>query len=80
MEKILHYQQNEVIKHEKYFADMANSHKVMLITTLLPAFLWGWKKGQEKGVGVMLKQLARVVLMTAFSKASRHFIHKHIVS
>lgn len=49
IEKKLKYQQVEVAGHERYFFNIIYSNRMMLVTTLLPAFLWGWKQARMKG-------------------------------
>lgn len=72
----LHNQQANVYKHKKYLIHVIYDHRIILAATLLPAFLWGWRKGREKGVGKFLTQLIKMSLMTAISQAKQHLIRQ----
>ena len=67
MEQILHYQQMKANEHKKYIADVLRDHWVVLGMTLMPAFIWGWKRGREANVGQCLKTGVKIGLVRAIS-------------
>ena len=71
MDKILRYQEIKVLEHKRYLFGVINDHRIALLATLLPAFLWGWKKGRQKGLGKIVKQIMKVGILTSFSHIKR---------
>lgn len=75
IEKKLKSQQTKVIVHEKYLLNIIYDHRVVLVATLLPGFIWGWKQARVKGaVGQMVKQLIRYGLLTAFANIKKQTV------
>ena len=75
----LHYQQARVKLHKRYLMHLIYDHRVTLIVTLLPAFVWGWHQGQRraKGLGAALKQIVQMGLMTVFTHVKGQFFKHH---
>ena len=67
MEKILQYQQIKALNHTNHLIAIVKNHRVLCLTTLLPAFLWGWKKGKENSLSKVIKQLVNIGAVTFFS-------------
>ena len=76
MEKILQCHEMNVERHKKYFVHLVHDHRIVLLATLLPAFLWGWKKGRQKGLRKIIKQLMRVGVLTTFSHLKKQLSHQ----
>ena len=72
MEKTLQYQEVKVLEHKKYLLGVVNDHRIVLLATVLPAFLWGWKKGKHTGFGKMIKQISKAVILTYYSYIKRN--------
>jgi|GEM_PF-4161199 len=63
----------KVVQHKKYFAELANDHKIMLTIMLLPAFLSGWRSGKKVNGVNWLKQFLKFGVMTALTQARRFY-------
>ena len=71
MEKRLQHHEIKVLEHKKYLLGVVYDHRMVLLATLLPAFLWGWKKGRQKGWGGIVKQIMKIGMLTSFSHIKR---------
>ncbi|HBI21650.1 MAG TPA: hypothetical protein DDY37_03545 [Legionella sp.] len=58
-------------EHKKYIADVLHDHWIVLGITLMPAVIWGWKKGREAKVGQFLKPWVKIGLVSAFSQMKK---------
>jgi hypothetical protein len=63
MERRLQSHQAKIRAHKTYLLDVVNSHWVLIVTTLIPGFLMGWKMARERGIFGMLKPLFKMALM-----------------
>ncbi|PJD91479.1 MAG: hypothetical protein CK424_06605 [Legionella sp.] len=61
-------------KHKWYLNREINSHKTLILTLILPAFLWGWQMGKAKGgrFGNIVLQVLRVTMFSAFTRTKKH--------
>lgn len=77
IEKKLKLQETKVIAHKKYFLNIIHDNRVILIATLLPGFILGWKQARVKGAaGKMVKQLIRYSLLAAFANVKKKILIK----
>lgn len=74
MEQRAQDQQIQVNQHKKYFLDVINDHRIILISTLVPAFLWGWKIGRAKWPERTVKQWMRVILFASYTQFKRQLL------
>lgn len=72
MEKKLKCQQAKVKSHQAYLLTLLNDNRVILLATLLPAFLWGWKQAREKKVSKRIQQVIKFVLVTVLTNVGKH--------
>lgn len=72
MEKRLKSQQASVEANKNYLFNLANDHRVVLVATLLPAFVWGWRQAKIKG-GLRhgVKQALKYGLLAAFTNIKK---------
>ena len=67
-------QQTQVNQHKKYFVDVINDHRIILLTTLIPVFLGGWKIGRAKWPDRTVKQWMRVILFASYTQFKRQLL------
>ena len=68
MEKKLKFQQASIAANKKYLFDLVNDNRVVLVATLLPAFIFGWRQAKIKGgMRQIMKQLTRYGVLAAFT-------------
>ncbi len=67
MEKKLKYHQIKVIEHKNYLLNRIGGKRLTLISTLLPAFIMGWKVARRKRRGHVIQRLIKFGLLTAFT-------------
>ena len=72
MEKKLKYQQAKVKSHKAYLLERLYDNRVVLIATLLPALLWGWKQAREQKVSKRIQQVVKFVLVTVLTNVGKH--------
>lgn len=72
-------------KQKNYLFEMVKDHQFVLFTLLIPAFMWGWRKGKEhevpqsrvrKGTRKIAGQLANMGMMTALSHLKKRILSK----
>lgn len=59
VKQTLTYQQTDVIKHKAYLDSVINDHRWVVLTSLLPAFLWGWERGKKQKLAQVIKQFIK---------------------
>lgn len=76
IEKKLTCKQIEEITHKNYFLNIIHDNRIVLIATLLPAFLWGWKQARARGVGKIIKQMIRYGLLAVAANVKKQIVMK----
>ena len=74
MEKILRCQQIKLNTHKEYLADVVNNNWIVIVSALLPAFLWGWKNAREKGIARMIRPIIKIGFLAVLSRIKKQFI------
>ena len=74
MDRLLKHEKIEVTKNKNYLVNTITDHRLVLITTLLPAILWGWKLGKEKKMGIIIKKILALGFLNIFTHVRKHFM------
>lgn len=68
VEKTLYEQRVMYNKHKHYFDNLLKDSRVLLLLSLLPAFLMGWRSGRTGRIMLLIKQLLNIAIMTLISQ------------
>lgn len=76
IEKKLTCKQIEETTHKNYFLNTIHDNRIVLIATLLPAFLWGWKQARTRGAVKIAKQMIRYGLLAVAANVKKQIVMK----
>lgn len=74
MEKILHAQQLTVRQQRRYLIDKIKEYRFILLISITPALVWGWKHRYVHFRNIRMKQLKRFIFFIATTFAKRQFL------
>lgn len=74
MEKILHAQQLTVRQQRRYLIDKIIEYRFILLISISPALVWGWKHRSIDFRKIRVKQLTRFIFFIATTFAKRQFL------
>ncbi len=68
-EKTLRCHQNRMLKHQHYFSNLIRENPLVLVAILIPAFIIGWKSGQQRHTVTTIKQFGQLAFLTIAASA-----------
>ena len=64
MEETLRFHQKQVIDHKHYFANFIKDKQWIFMVLMIPAFIVGWIVAGKRRIGLAIKQISEVMVLT----------------